>query len=45
MSPVKKGDTLYAEFKNIVVFDKNSENKLTHSGKSGIRNSLKSKLI
>jgi sulfate/thiosulfate transport system ATP-binding protein len=45
MSPVKKGDTLYAEFKNMVVFDKNSENKLTHSGKIGIRSSLKSKLI
>jgi sulfate/thiosulfate transport system ATP-binding protein len=45
MGQVKKGDILYAEFKNIVVFDKNSENKLYHSGKSGIRNSLKSKLI
>ncbi len=39
MSPVKKGDVLHAEFKNIVVF--NSENKLTHLEKSGIRNSLK----
>lgn len=45
MGQVKKGDILYAEFKNIVVFDKSSENKLIHSGKSGIRNSLKSKLI
>ncbi|MEH7013070.1 sulfate ABC transporter ATP-binding protein, partial [Neobacillus niacini] len=41
MSPVKKGDILHAELKNIVVF--NSENKITHVGKSGIRNSLKSK--
>lgn len=44
MSPVKKGDILYAEFKNIVQF--HSEKKITHAaGKSGIRNTLKSKLI
>ena len=43
MSPVKKGDILYAEFKNIVEF--NSENKMNLVGKSGIRNALKSKLI
>ncbi|MFP7298201.1 sulfate/molybdate ABC transporter ATP-binding protein [Neobacillus niacini] len=43
MSPVKKGDILYAELKNVVVF--NSENKVTPVDKNGIRNSLKSKLI
>jgi sulfate transport system ATP-binding protein len=43
MSPVKKEDILYAEFKNIVEF--NSENKTPQLGKSGIRNALKSKLI
>jgi sulfate/thiosulfate transport system ATP-binding protein len=43
MSPVKKEDILYAEFKNIVEF--NSENKTPQLRKSGIRNALKSKLI
>jgi hypothetical protein len=41
----KKRDTLYTEFKIIVVFEKYSENKLAHSGKIGIRRTLKSKLI
>ncbi|MDR7078201.1 sulfate transport system ATP-binding protein [Neobacillus niacini] len=44
-SPVKKGDILYAEFKNIVVFNTNSANEITLTEKSGIRTSLKSKLI
>jgi sulfate transport system ATP-binding protein len=45
MTPVKRGDILFAEFKNIIVFDHHKENKLAHGGKIGIRNSLKSKLI
>ena len=45
MSPVKKGDILYAEFKNTVVFDMNPENELIHEGKKGMRTALKSKLI
>jgi sulfate/thiosulfate transport system ATP-binding protein len=45
MSPVKKGDILYAEFKNIVVFDMNPANELIHEGKKGMRFALKSKLI
>lgn len=45
ISPVKKGDILYAEFKNIVVFNTNSANEITLTEKSGIRPSLKSKLI
>ena len=45
ISPVKKGDILYAEFKNIVVFNTNSASEITLTEKSGIRTSLKSKLI
>jgi sulfate/thiosulfate transport system ATP-binding protein len=45
MTPIKRGDILFAEFKNIIVFDHHLENKLDHGGKIGIRNSLKSKLI
>jgi sulfate/thiosulfate transport system ATP-binding protein len=45
MTPVKRGEILFAEFKNIIVFDHHLENKLDHGGKVGIRNSLKSKLI
>ncbi|MEH7254464.1 sulfate ABC transporter ATP-binding protein [Neobacillus niacini] len=45
ISPVRKGDILYAEFKNIVVFDRNSANEITLTEKSGIRTPLKSKLI
>ncbi|MEH7274617.1 TOBE-like domain-containing protein, partial [Neobacillus vireti] len=45
MSPVKRGDILFAEFKNIIVFDHHLENKHAHTGKMGIRNSLKIKLI
>ena len=41
----KKGDILYAEFKNIVVFNKNSAKEISQAEKSSIRTSLKRKLI
>ncbi|MEH7114256.1 sulfate ABC transporter ATP-binding protein [Neobacillus niacini] len=45
ITPIKKGDILYAEFKNIVVFDTNSANEMAPAEKGGIRTALKSKLI
>ena len=45
LGPAKKGDILYAEFKNMVVFDKNSAKKIPQADNSSIRTTLKSKLI
>ncbi|WP_090764937.1 sulfate/molybdate ABC transporter ATP-binding protein [Bacillus sp. OK048] len=45
LGPVKKGDILYAELKNIIVFDKCSAQEITEAENSSIRTALKSKLI